>query len=129
MIKLDIPENPTFVLANLALNSVIFNLLSNAIKFSPAQGVIEIHLIDTNNLWRVSVADQGPGIPDDLKEKVFEPFASYGEKKGTGLGLTIARETIHFFLGRIWIEDVQPQGVKFLFEIPKIAESLTTGSE
>ncbi len=122
IIKQILPENPTYVLANLALNSVIFNLLSNAIKFSPTQGVIEIRLEGRNNLWQVNVADQGPGIPEDLKEKVFEPFAAYGEKKGTGLGLTIARETIHFFLGRIWIEDVQPNGTKFLFEIPKIAE-------
>lgn len=114
-------EGPVYILANLAMNSVIFNLIANAIKFSPSQGVIEICLKDINTHWHVSVADQGPGIPEDIKEKVFEPFTAFGTKKGTGLGLTIAFQAIQFFLGRIWIEDAQPHGAVFVFEVPKLA--------
>ncbi|UCE13558.1 MAG: PAS domain-containing protein [Candidatus Heimdallarchaeota archaeon] len=118
-LELNFPTDPVFILANLAMNSVILNLLTNAIKFSPKNGIIKIHLIDKSTHWQLSVTDKGPGIPDDLKEKVFEPFAAYGEKKGTGLGLTIARETIQFFLGRMWIEDADPEGTTFFCEIPK----------
>ncbi len=122
-VELKLLEGPADILANLAMNSVIFNLIANAIKFSPPQGVIEIQLIDIKNVWQVSVADQGPGIPNELKEKVFEPFAAFGEQKGTGLGLTIAFQAIQFFLGRIWIEDAHPHGTIFRFEIPKRIEN------
>ncbi|MFX1284028.1 MAG: histidine kinase N-terminal 7TM domain-containing protein [Promethearchaeota archaeon] len=122
-VELKLLEGPAYILANLAMNSVILNLIANAIKFSPPQGIIEICLIDTNNDWQVSIADQGSGIPDGLKKQVFEPFAAFGEQKGIGLGLTIAFQAIQFFLGRMWIEDAKPQGTIFYFEIPKRAEN------
>lgn len=118
-IELILPTSSAKVLANLAINSVIHNLLMNAIKFSPNNGKISIHLEEKIPNWHLSISDQGPGIPDKLKEKVFEPFVSFGENAGTGLGLTIARETIQFFLGKIWIEDATPSGVIFRIEIPK----------
>ncbi|MHA2327092.1 MAG: histidine kinase N-terminal 7TM domain-containing protein [Candidatus Hodarchaeales archaeon] len=121
-IKYNFSIDHSYVLANFAINSAILNLLTNAIKLSPENGVIEIRLNDENNYWQVSIADQGPGIPEDLKLEVFEPFSAFGTKKGTGLGLTIAREAIQFFLGRIWIEDAHPHGVIFKFKIPKISE-------
>ena len=71
----------------------------------------------------LSVSDQGPGIPENLKSKVFEPFSAFGKKRGTGLGLTIVFEAIQFFLGHIWIEDAYPHGTVFRVEIPKTAES------
>ena len=122
-IELNLPEEPVYILANLAMNSAIYNLISNAIKFSPSEGIIEIELKAQNEHWLLSVADQGPGIPEDLKSKIFEPFSAFGEKRGTGLGLTVVFEAIQFFLGRIWIEDAQPHGTVFQVEIPKIAES------
>lgn len=122
-IEIHQPKESTYVLVNLAMNSVINNLISNAIKFSPTQGIIKIDLTGKKDFWLLSVADQGPGIPDDIKDKVFEPFSAFGTKRGAGLGLTIVFEAIHFFLGRIWIEDAHPHGTIFLVEIPKIAES------
>lgn len=117
-IDLVLPTSPAKVLANLAINSVVLNLLMNAIKFSPNNGIISIHLEENIPNWRLIIFDQGPGIPDTLKAKVFEPFVSFGDNAGTGLGLTIARETIHFFLGKIWIEDATPSGAVFITEIP-----------
>jgi signal transduction histidine kinase len=122
-IELELPEEPVYILANLAMNSVILNLISNAIKFSPSEGIIKIDLKAKNDFWLLNVADQGSGIPEDLKSKVFEPFSSFGKRRGTGLGLTIVFEAIQFFLGRIWIEDAHPQGTIFHVEIPKITES------
>ena len=118
-LELNLPSSPAHVLANLALNSVILNLLMNAIKFSSSKSKISITIEERIPNWCLSIADQGPGIPDNLKEKVFEPFTAFGEKGGTGLGLTIARESIHFFSGKMWIEDVETGGAIFLIEIPK----------
>jgi signal transduction histidine kinase len=109
-LKLNIPTTPAYVLANLTINSVVLNLLQNAIS-------IELMM---NQNWQVNIADLGPGIPDELKEKVFEPFASFGIQKGIGLGLTIVREAIRYFLGKIWIEDNQPNGTIFRFIIPQV---------
>lgn len=120
-LNLDLPSTPAFILANLAINSVILNLLQNAIKFSPSEKKISVTVkLMENQNWQVSIADLGPGVPDELKDKVFEPFASFGADKGTGLGLTITREAIRYFLGKIWIEDNHPNGAIFRFEIPQV---------
>ncbi len=118
-LDLHLPRKPACVMANLAMNSVIFNLLINAIKFSPKKGKVQIILEDYHPSWRVSIIDEGPGIPNELKEQIFEPFVSFGEGSGTGLGLTIARTTIQSFIGSIWVEDNEPTGSMFVFEIPQ----------
>ncbi len=121
-INLNLPSPPANILANLAINSVILNLLMNAIKFSPLNGIISITLEERLPNWSIEFSDEGPGIPDNLKEKVFEPFASLGEKGGTGLGLAIVKETIQFFSGIVRIEDAKPKGTIFIIEIPKFFE-------
>ncbi len=120
ILDLQLGLDPACVMANLTLTSVVFNLLKNAIKFSPNKGKIKIILGENQSNWRVSFIDQGPGVPDELKEQIFEPFVSFGKASGTGLGLTIARTTIQFFLGSIWVEDAEPSGSNFIFEIPKL---------
>jgi signal transduction histidine kinase len=112
-------QGDAIVLANLTIKSVFNNLLQNCLKFTPEYGNIIIQLSDAGSNWRVSIEDSGPGIPDELKEQVFEPFAAFGSKAGTGLGLTIVWETIHNLHGTIWIEDVKPTGSRFVFTIPK----------
>ena len=121
-VDIKLPSSSANVLANLAINSVILNLLMNAIKFSPANGVVSIILEDRSPNWCLSISDQGPGIPESLKNKVFEPFTSFGDKRGTGLGLTIVKESIQYFLGKISIEDSKPNGATFIIEIPKFIE-------
>jgi signal transduction histidine kinase len=118
-IDLQTVDEPVNIVANLAINSVVRNLLQNAIKFSPKNGIIKITLEEMRLNWRFIISDQGPGIPDELKEKVFEPFISFGKNKGTGLGLTIAKETVEALHGKIWIEDFKPQGTTFIIEIPR----------
>jgi signal transduction histidine kinase len=68
--------------------------------------------------FSLKISDQGKGIPDDLKQKVFEPFVSFGEEKGTGLGLTIVFEAIQNFNGRVWIENNDPIGTTVCLELP-----------
>jgi len=117
------PDLEMNILANLTIKSAIWNLLQNAIKYSPENERIKILCVDNQTEWQVTIEDAGSGIPKELRNKVFEPFAAFGSKAGTGLGLTIVWETITNFSGQIWIEDANPKGTKFIFTLPKYSES------
>lgn len=91
----------------LRLRQILDNLISNAIKFSPAKGWVTIRAerIQADRL-RITVSDQGAGIPDDFKGLLFERFAqaehgTMRASKGTGLGLTICKELVMLMQGRI----------------------------
>ncbi|MFC1634046.1 ATP-binding protein, partial [Planctomycetota bacterium] len=104
------------------IKQVLRNLLNNAIKFSPDRGIIDIDIFRIENSMRVSVRDQGPGIPEDELEAIFDKFVQSSKTKtgagGTGLGLAICREIIDGHGGHIWA-NIRPQGgAEFIFEIP-----------
>jgi signal transduction histidine kinase len=115
------------------LEQVIINLLSNAIRFSPDGGVIRVACAYSEMAGRraddpptpglrISVADQGPGIPEAELESVFEKFVQASHSKngsgGTGLGLAICREIVQAHRGRIWAENLATGGACFIFEFP-----------
>ncbi len=105
------------------LMQVMVNLLSNAAKFSPpGTGFIQLHLEGADAGWRVSVTDNGPGIPEAELERVFEKFhqasASGNKPLGTGLGLPICKQIIEYFDGRIWAEVAPGGGARLVFELP-----------
>ena len=105
------------------LVQVMVNLLSNAAKFSPREtGQVQIGLVADGVHWRVSVTDNGPGIPEQDISLVFEKFrqSSVGGEKpiGTGLGLPICRQIIEHLGGRIWAENRQGGGARVYFELP-----------
>lgn len=105
------------------LQQVVRNVLANAIKFSPFHGRIEV---DGQTLAggevRVSVRDQGPGIPPDEIEHVFEAFVQSSQTKdgsgGTGLGLAICRKILEAHGGRIHAENVPGGGTVFHIDLP-----------
>jgi signal transduction histidine kinase len=110
------------------IKQVFRNLLNNAIKFSPQGGIIDVHIYGVDGFngvdgfVRVSVLDDGPGIPPDELEVVFDKFVQSSKTKtgagGTGLGLAICREIIAAHKGRIWAENRPEGGAVFSFEIP-----------
>ncbi|MBI4459440.1 MAG: PAS domain-containing protein [Acidobacteria bacterium] len=105
------------------IEQVITNLLSNALKYSPAESVVRVRVQNVNNSVRVSISDQGPGIPREQLDKVFDRFHQLeGAKKGTGLGLTISRALVEQHQGRIWVESEPGRGTEFHFEIPALTE-------
>jgi len=104
------------------LEQVITNLLSNALKYSPADKEVLIRVAAVDNVVRVSVSDEGPGIPPDQVGRVFDRFQQLaGAKKGTGLGLAIARALVEQHRGRMWVESELGLGTSFYFEIPAIS--------
>ncbi len=104
------------------IKQVVRNFLNNAIKFSPPGGIIDIEIGHVENAMKVSVRDQGPGIPQDELETVFDKFVQSSKTKtgagGTGLGLAICREIIAGHGGRIGVENKPDGGAEFFFEIP-----------
>ncbi|MBI2820439.1 MAG: PAS domain-containing protein [Acidobacteria bacterium] len=103
------------------LEQVITNLLSNALKYTPQESEVSILAHRADNAVRVSVCDQGPGIPPDQLEKVFDRFCQLaGAKQGSGLGLTICRALIEQHGGKIWAESELGRGSRFHFELPAV---------
>jgi PAS domain S-box len=101
---------------------VILNLLSNAIKFSSSDSTVEVRVEEQPDLVRLSVVDSGPGIPDDMRQKIFEPFEQVDTRlhQGTGLGLAICKMIVEAHGGSIGVND-RPQS--------ESESSTTTGSE
>jgi PAS domain S-box-containing protein len=107
------------------LTQVLANLLSNAAKFSPEGGTVEVSLARPSaGTIRVSVADRGPGIPEQFRAKIFQKFtqarSTDPKRKGTGLGLSIAKAIVEKLKGRIAFECAPGDGTTFFFELPEL---------
>jgi two-component system sensor histidine kinase VicK len=102
---------------------VISNLISNAIKFSPTGGTIHVKVAEVNTKIIIAVKDNGIGIPDKLKDQVFNMFTS-AQRPGTsgeksfGLGLSICRQIMEKHHGRIWFESDTNIGTTFFISLP-----------
>lgn len=110
------------------LIQVFANLCSNALKFTPRGGKVQLEARVTPygeaTALRVTVADDGPGIPEDEREIVFERFRQGGggaKPRGTGLGLAICREVMHYHAGAIWAEAADGGGTRMVVVIPSLA--------
>ncbi len=107
------------------LQQVLFNLVENAIKYGVTSGNVTVGGLPNNNgrveLW---VRDDGPGIPQDAKERVFERFyrvdkARSRESGGTGLGLSIVKHIVQAHGGEVWVKSEPGSGAAFFFTLPK----------
>lgn len=117
------PDLPPVIADSRRIGQVLTNLTNNACKYSPAGSLIEIAASVDGTHLRVSVIDQGVGIPLSERAKVFETFTQASnrpstETRGVGLGLTIARALIEAHSGDIWIEDTTRQGTTISFTLP-----------
>jgi signal transduction histidine kinase len=106
------------------LYRVFVNLIGNAVKYSPASGVIAVRGRLVGSDVEVSVADQGPGIPPQAQENLFQKFYRVGDPisrktPGTGLGLAICKNIVESHGGRIWVESRPGKGTTFLFAFPR----------
>ena len=122
-----LPGAPTVVCGDRdRLMQVVLNLLSNAAKYSDADdGRVQVHLRDTGEHLQVAVADNGPGVPADQQEIIFQKFrqaqTGTGPKGGSGLGLAIAQQIVHQHGGDLWVESDEGDGATFAFRLPKAA--------
>ena len=102
---------------------VLINLVDNAIKYTPAGSVIEIHAEKQNRWVVVTVSDNGPGIPDEQKPRIFDMFYSGANRaadsrRSLGLGLALCKSIVTAHGGTISVSDNRPQGTVFTFTLP-----------
>ena len=110
--------------ANQMLDSVFRNLLSNAVQHND-KDVPEVSVSATSHDERVTVriADNGPGVPDGQKEKIFGKGEKGLDSSGTGLGLYLVRHLVTHYGGEVWIEDNDPEGAVFAVDLPLAGNS------
>jgi light-regulated signal transduction histidine kinase (bacteriophytochrome) len=120
----EVGELPTVHADATQLGQIFTNLIGNAIKFRRAG--VRPHVVITARedeaQWHFTVSDNGIGIPERHRERVFKLFqklAPPGEYSGTGIGLAICRKVVEHFGGRIWIEDAPEGGSAFHFTVPQ----------
>jgi signal transduction histidine kinase len=105
------------------IKQVMLNLISNAAKFSGDVSPITVSIAPSKDTVTISVADEGPGIPDDYQSRLFQRFSrvqATGQRKpGSGLGLYLARIIVEAHRGSIWCDSVLDVGTTFSFQLPR----------
>jgi PAS domain S-box-containing protein len=114
------------------LRRVLVNLVDNALRFTPSGGKILVEAIECPDHMLVHVADSGPGIPEEERERIFERFRQVKStiplrgSKGVGLGLTFSKLAVEAHGGRIWVETQSPlPGACFAISLPYKPEQIT----
>jgi len=138
-------KNTELILKNEVVGETIFidkdrilqvfnNLVNNAIKFTPKNGIISINAkIEDENFISIEIKDNGAGVKDEDKLKIFDKFSQSEdiltrEAGGTGLGLPICKNIVEHFGGKIWVESVYGEGASFYFTVPRVSNE-NGGSE
>jgi len=119
-IKIKIPRDIHVQADKDRLHDIYVNLLSNAFKFTPTGGEVMIGARRDNDVVLAEVSDTGVGIPEDLREKVFDEFYQVDRRRygGTGLGLTIVKGIVEEHGGKIWVNSKLGRGSSFYFTVP-----------
>lgn len=119
------PDNVLVPVDPVRFHQVMTNLISNACKHSPEEGRIEVSASPLKDKIVISVSDQGPGIPDNFKDRLFDKFTQAKclvnqQHAGTGLGLSISREIIERHGGSINYQNNPGNGVTFTITLPAV---------
>ena len=104
------------------LERVLYNLLLNACEAAPLRdGHVEVAAVEDDGAITISVADNGPGVADSIRDRLFHPFVSYGKENGTGLGLAVVHKIVQDHGGEVSLERT-PQGMTiFRIVLPRQA--------
>jgi two-component system sensor histidine kinase QseC len=105
-----------------AIDIALQNLVTNAVNFSPEKAQINVTLTFDDDCFELSVADQGPGISESDRERLFERFYSSGNDQGVGLGLTIVQTVARRLGGEVRLENAAPTGLVATLAAPVSAK-------
>lgn len=106
-----------------AIREMLLNLINNAIDAMPGGGTLSIQTSQKNDKVLIFVSDTGVGIPNDLRNKIFESFYSTKGENGNGLGLSIAERIVRQHGGTIHVDSIVNKGSVFMVELPSIPKS------
>jgi signal transduction histidine kinase len=116
-ITIDVPDRLEAPVERARMERVFFNLCTNSLEAIQNGGHIRISATQKNGCAEVRVEDNGPGIPNQVRSRLFEPFATAGTKNGLGLGLALSRQTVLAHGGELWSEPVD-RGAAFCLRLP-----------
>ncbi len=123
VIELELPDTVGVVqLDRHRIEQILTNLISNAHRFTPKRGHIRLSLTEAEEYLELAISDDGPGIPLEDQERIFEKFYVVADGRhlaGVGLGLYITRELVELHGGRIWVESIPGKGSTFYVSIPR----------
>jgi signal transduction histidine kinase len=122
----------SFIADERRIRQILFNLLSNAIGFSPAGGAVVLAAERARDEVTFTVKDHGPGIPSEIKDKVFDWFESHTDgtrHRGAGLGLSIVRSFVELHRGTVRIDSVPGQGTTVVCTFPLASEAARDAAE
>ena len=116
-----------------ALRQILLNLLDNAVKYGPPGQQVTVCLEVGDGLVRLAVEDQGPGIPNKEKSRIWRSFHRLGRDRraavaGTGIGLAVVHQLTELQSGRAWVEDGPGGGARFVVELPGRPSSQDRGT-
>jgi len=97
---------------------VFLNLIDNALSMMPKGGRLRITAAAEGSSVLVRVQDTGPGIPPDIRSRLFQPFVTAGKKNGVGLGLAFSHQAVLDHGGKLWADPEAAEGACFLIELP-----------
>jgi signal transduction histidine kinase len=123
-IRLDVDIDPAihdFIADERRIVQVLYNLLANAVGFSPANGAVKLQARTSNSSVVFSVSDTGPGIPEGVKDKVFDWFESHANgsrHRGAGLGLSLVRSFVELHGGMVHVDSIVGKGTTVTCEFP-----------
>jgi signal transduction histidine kinase len=101
------------------MRRALYNIASNARDAMEAGGRLTIATRSTNHSIEFRLSDTGPGIPEEIRNNLFEPFVTHGKPAGTGLGLAIVKKTIEDHGGTIAVQSAAGQGATFIIRVPR----------
>lgn len=122
IVELDLEPTAEVQLDREKIARVVSNLLDNALKFTPTGGQIKLSLAGSGEHVDIQIADTGPGIPMEYRERIFDRYGQIpgtsGRRRGTGLGLAFCKLAVDAHAGRIWVEDNPAGGSIFRILLP-----------
>lgn len=114
---ISISEKHELLADQIQLTEILRNLVKNAVDSVSEKGLVSVELKSTGSVFRILVEDNGSGIPDDIKSRVFDLYFTT-KSDGTGIGLAMVRQMVAVNGGSIRIEDRKPSGTRFILEFP-----------
>jgi len=117
-IEVDVPDDIELPLERARMERVFLNLIDNSLGMMPTGGTLRITAKAEGSAVIVRVQDSGPGIPSQIRARLFQPFVSSGKKNGVGLGLAFSHQAVLDHGGKLWADPNTRQGACFLVQLP-----------